>query len=267
MQCNNQKQNILLYLTKLSLGIFISTTVLAFTSCDQENVASLTSPDAPFTLRSAATSASNVTVKDATAVLQGALSKNAQGLVMEISDAAAKTQNAVRNLSSNCGASFDTTSIRTLNNAYVNATYTSNWAWSLSCNRLQIPQSFTFTRSAQGAYNSSKISSDDSSNGNWTVGNLVTGTAWTFGGTYTRSGSQVSSIKSPHSFTSELTVNASNIMVNKSNTRIESGTASFKLTGSNNAGETFTFEGNIVFNGNGTATVTINGQTFEIPLN
>ena len=84
-------------------------------------------------------------------------------------------------------------------------------------------------------------------------------------GAYTRNGSQESKIGQQNSFTSTLTITASNLLVDKSTQEINGGTASFTLEGSGSGGTNITYTGSIVFNGNQSATLTLNGNSY--PLN
>jgi len=55
-------------------------------------------------------------------------------------------------------------------------------------------------------------------------------------------------------------------MLHKPDRTIESGTATFTLTGATPKKGNFSFAGSLVFNGNGTATLTINGTAYSIDL-
>jgi hypothetical protein len=86
-------------------------------------------------------------------------------------------------------------------------------------------------------------------------------------GTYNRSGSQTSKVRDRNSFTSELDMTLASLSVNKNTLQIDGGTGTFTLTGSVAGGGSFSYEGSITFLGNGMATITINGETYEIDLN
>jgi hypothetical protein len=65
--------------------------------------------------------------------------------------------------------------------------------------------------------------------------------------------------------TSVLIVNLTDIIIDKSTSTITSGTASLILTGtSQNA--SFSIEGSLIFNGNDTATLIINENTYVINI-
>ncbi len=213
--------------------------------------------------------ASNLSDEEVVAVLEGALMSSSGGISNEIADA---TQIAVRYtektiLGGDCGETFDSTVTRSVNNANITASYATTWQWMINCNNLMVPTSIDYDWTANGAYETARMISDDSSVSNWTVNNLITGSSWTLNGTYVRSGNQTSKVRNRSSFVSELTIGVENLAVSKNTLDIVSGAATFTLTGSVNGGSGFSRSGSIVFNGNGTATVTINGQTYEIDYN
>lgn len=210
-----------------------------------------------------------ISEEEAVAVLEGALMNSTFGIGSEVADAAyiALQYSEKDGLGGPCGAAFDSTVTRSINETRVIAAYTTTWHWKVNCNNAMVPTSLDFDRTSSGEYETSRMASEDSAISDWTISNLVLGSAWTLNGTYTRNGSQTSLIRNQNSFTSELTMNISSLTVNKSTLRVDSGSATFLLTGNSTGGNSFRFEGTIVFSDNGTATVTINGQTYEIDLN
>ena len=207
--------------------------------------------------------------EEVAAVLEGALMSSSGGITDEIADA---TQVAIRYtektiLGGDCGETFDSTVLRSVNNASITASYTTTWQWIINCNNLMVPISIDYDRTANGAYETARMISDDNSLSNWGIDNLLTGNAWTLSGSYVRSGNQTSKVRNRSSFVSELTISVNELAVSKSSLDIVSGAATFTLTGSVNGGSGFSYSGSIVFNGNGTATVTINGQAYVIDYN
>lgn len=239
-------------------NLFFSITIFAFamslTACDKKDDEST----------------ANLSNEEVLAVLEGALSSGTQGINSEVNDAIFITQQYAQKAGNNafCGQTIDSTATRNINNALIVASYTTTWNWSLSCNNLRLPTSIDFHRTTNGDYETARITSVDNANGDWTINNLLTSPSYTLTGSYTRQGNQT--LKMPttsrNSFTSTVNTTIHSLSVNKNTLRIESGTATFTLTGIGSASNSFSYEGNIVFNGNGSATVTINGQTFEIQL-
>ncbi len=202
-------------------------------------------------------------------VIQGALATGTQGVSAEVSDVIGLSQQYAQKSLTNeyCGQSFDSTVVRSINKPSVTASYTKTWYWKLNCNNLRVPTSLDFEGTSNGVYETARMTSDDNASTDWTISNLITGSAYTLNGTYVRDGSQTSQVRNRNSFTSQVNINIQSLNVNKNTLLIDSGTATFTLTGSGSNGQTFSYQGSIVFNGNGTATITINGETFEVDLN
>lgn len=212
----------------------------------------------------------NLSNEEVAIVIEGALANGTQGISAEVNDVIALSQQYAQKSLTNeyCGQSFDSTVVRSINKPSVTASYTKTWEWTLNCNNLRVPTSFGFNATSTGDYETTRMTSDDNASTDWTISNLISGSAYTINGSYTREGSQTSTVRNrSNSFTSEVNINITSLNVNKSTFLIDSGTATFTLTGSSTNGQNFSYQGSIVFNGNGTATITINGETFEVSLN
>lgn len=236
----------------LLLGWTIITFAASFSACDKKGDATT----------------ANLSNEEVSIVLEGALSNGTQGITSEVNDAIFITLQYAQKTANNqyCGITFDSTVTHNINEPRVTASYTSSWNWMVNCNNLNLPTSLDFSRMANGEYETTRMRSNDHATGNWKVSNLLTGTSYTLSGAYTREGSQVSKVRNQNSFTSLVNITITSLNVNKNTLRIESGTATFTLTGSGTGGNQFSYEGTIIFNGNGAATVTINGETFDIQL-
>lgn len=234
----------------LFLGIAFVATAFSFAACDKE------------------ASIANLSNEEVALVVEGALSNGTQGISAEVSDAIFITQEYAQKTGNNerCGETFDSTVTRNINEVRVTANYTTTWNWTVHCNNLKIPTSLDFGTSSSGEYETMHMASDDNASSDWTIGNLLTGSSYTLQGSYTREGSQTSKVRDQNSFTSDLNVIITSLNVNKNTLRIDSGSATFTLTGSGTGGNSFSYEGTIIFNGNGAATITINGESFDIQL-
>lgn len=232
------------------LSATIFTAAFGFTACDKEE------------------SSANLSNEEVALVVEGALVSETQGISKEVNDAVFITQEYAQKTSNNerCGQAFDSTVTRSINEARVTANYMATWNWAVNCNNLRVPTSLDFGMTTTGEYETQRMISDDNAASEWTISNLFTGASYTFTGSYSREGSQTAKVRDQNSFNSDLDVIITSLNVNKSTLRIDSGTATFKLVGSGTEGNRFSYEGSIVFNGNGAATITINGETFEIQL-
>jgi len=202
------------------------------------------------------------------ALVEGAMMKSTDGLAAQTESAVviAEDYAAKTVLGGPCGQTKDSTLTYNFSNAFITAAYSSTLEWTLNCNNAMIPQSLDFNRIGTGTYETARMTSDDNAEGNWLVTNLVTGDNYVFNGMYVRQGSQTSKVRNQNTFTSTLTITGSNLNLSKATRRLASGTASFTLVGSGTGGRSFNYEGSLVFNGNGSVTITVNGQTRTIDL-
>ena len=77
---------------------------------------------------------------------------------------------------------------------------------------------------------------------------------------------QHSRVRRQNSFTSTINYALSNLIVDKRSHVIQSGTATLTVSGAGSAGRSFAFTATVAFNGNGSATLTINGKRFSVNL-
>ncbi|MBK8704283.1 MAG: hypothetical protein IPN33_12125 [Saprospiraceae bacterium] len=200
------------------------------------------------------------------AIVEGALIEDTEGLAQEASDAVYIADQYTTKTLGPCGQTFDSTIVRSYNSAAISASYNATLSWTVNCNNLMIPQSVDFASTALGQWETPRMSSDDNANSSWNIGNLTTGSTYTLDGSYTRNGSQTSKVRDQNVFTSTLIITSDALNVNKTTRHIESGTASFTLSGSGTGGNNFFHQGSLQFNGNGEVVITVNGHTHTVDL-
>ena len=211
---------------------------------------------------------SEISEEEAAIVIEGAVTAKTQGLGAEMEDAlfladeyAEKSGGA-----GPCGEPFDSTLTRSIDNGNITASYTVNWGWLVNCNALQIPIAIDYQRSSTGDYETTRMASSDNASSNWAISNLIQGGNYVLDGTYTRQGAQQSKVRNQSSFSSSLLIEVDNLNIDKGTRRIQSGIAGFTLDITGPDGNTQTFEGDIVFNGDGSATIIINGNSYTVDL-
>lgn len=239
--------------SKNILILAILTTSSFFVACDKEDSSPTT--DA-------------MTNEEAVAMIEGAMALEAEGMTAEI-DAAIELTEIMQVKSPtnvNCGVEQDSSITRTFDSARFSGSLSSTWSWLLNCTAQEIPTDLNFAREANVSYESLRLISDDSSTGSWGMSNLTSGTEFIFNGSYSRSGTQESKVRNQTSFTSEIEFILTDLKVGKLKRRINSGTATFNLSGESSTGQSYTITGSIVFLGDGEAEVTINGVTYPIDL-
>lgn len=227
--------------------------IAMFSSCKKENN----------------TSSTEVTVDDASDAIVSSVSSETGGMSATVStttELAASKGVFTTTPSINCGQLYTASYAASASNSGYSYNYNGSSQYQLTCSGY-LPSSFTFGHTMEGVYETPRMSSDDDATSSWTLTGLEPSVANTsFNGSYVRNGSQQSKVRNQRSFTSTITITASNITVNKSTYKITGGTASVSFSGTASGGNTYTYTGSITFNGDGTATLTINGNTYTINL-
>ncbi|HWB24999.1 MAG TPA: hypothetical protein VG738_05945 [Chitinophagaceae bacterium] len=205
---------------------------------------------------SSGSSSTNTTVteQDAADAITEAVTPESAGLSAQVNDATViATSNAFT-----CGTSYDSSIARSsASGAAISYSFTLAWNWKLSCTS---PANFTASFNGHTTYDAPRISSNDSSNGSFVITGLAPAdNAYTFNSTYVRNGSEQSKVNNKNSFTSKITITSSNITVDKVTQEITGGTAAATISGESSSGKSFSFSGNITFNGNKKATLQITG--------
>ena len=227
---------------------------LSFFSCDKEE-------DTP-------TEDLKVSEEEAVDIITGAIVYSSEGMSSEAMDAADLADDiAEKGLTSiECGDVSDSTIVRSYNDARITADYTIDLGWALNCSDIGIPTTLEVDRTTAGDYETSRMSSTDNATGGWVLSDIITGPNYIINGTYHRTGQQTSNVGEMRSFSSTIDLTLDNLNIDKGQHRIKSGIASFTLTGVTGTGETYTFDGDIVFLGGGSANIIINGNTHTIDL-
>jgi hypothetical protein len=218
----------------------------------------------------------SISEEEAIEVIEGALSANSQGISSETAamaelgaeasnftgQAHAKSRSQQNILE--CGVPRDTTFNTSKNTANLTANYELSVNFLLHCTQVGLPQSIDYQKTSKGSHETKRFSSQDASESNWTLNNIVTGADYIANGKYSRTGTQSSKVHNKKQFSYKITVEAENLKVDKGEQTITSGKGSLALEGTDASGKNYSFKGEIVFTGNQTATVILNGETYTI---
>ncbi len=118
-----------------------------------------------------------------------------------------------------------------------------------------------------GSYISSRISSNDNSDGRFELtGVEAVNEFYTVSGSATNTGTKTTYLKEDKTVNSTIKFNFSDVKINKSTQKIVEGTASVQINGNLNGGESFTFSGSIEYQSNGTIILIISGEQFIIDV-
>lgn len=207
---------------------------------------------------SANTTDATVTEADAAELTTAAVSPETGGMTAQLSSSI--TINNTVTLS--CGVTKDSTIVKSsAAGASPSYSYNLNWNYLLTCNGI-FPSQLAFNFSGTGVYDGPRISSNDKSAGSFVLTGLQgSASQYSFTSTYTRTGTTTSKIARQYTFTSNIKITSSNIVVNKSTQQIVSGTAAVTITATSTSGKTFNFNGTITFLGGQKASVVLNSGT------
>ncbi len=244
---------------KLSLIVLL---MLGAFSCKKDN--------------SASTSGS-VTTDQAADIATSSLSENSQGLATVSDDIAVNAQ-GLSSVSSNgltvnsigthqaCGTTLTDSVTRSVTLDSVSINYFLKYSHTLNCNVNSQPDNMVNVLTFHGSFDGPRLSSSNSGSSNFTIAGLTTtATNFVINGEYKRAGQFQSKVGTKASGNSNVDIVVTNLTLSKPGRNIVSGSATISITGTSPKG-TFSYTGTIVFNGGGTALLTINGTAYTINL-
>lgn len=240
--------------SKLFLIALIAINFMAIaTSCSSNDDEMSTSP------------AHVLTEEEAVELIESSLQKSTAGF----NDSSEKISESITSdiiINDECSLIYDDTFVINYEDANVIASYTVDWSYELTCNNFGIAESVVFASSTDGEYTTQHVTSIDNSMSFFEINGLQpSADELIVNGNYERIGMQEMTIINTRSINSTLIANLSDIVVDKSSSSITSGTASVTLEGTSQ-NTSFSFSGNLVFNGNDTATLSINGNSYTLNL-
>ncbi len=203
-----------------------------------------------------------VTEADAAELTTDAVSPTTGGFASQVNSSVT----IYKTVTLSCGEKKDSTIAKTSASGVTPAySYSLSWDYTLTCAGI-VPSQLTFNFTGAHTYDGPRMSSDGNSSGNFILTNLQPASS-TYGlsSTFTHTGTQTSKIARKYTFTSNLNITSSNILVNKTTLKIVSGTAAVKVTGSSSSGKSFNFAGTITFLGSNKASLVLNsGDSYAI---
>lgn len=225
----------LLLVTGLFLGIL-------FTSCEKDDENNLVMSN-----------------DEAAEIVATSLSSSTYGFSTQIEDAAELVDSI--HIVYNVDSTFTITSLPDSRMTYE---YTVSYSYGIQLNGFE--SEFFLNFSTNGEYTAPRATSIDQSQGELVVSNLSEGYSnYLLNGSCSRAGSQTVIVDVENNFSSTIIFVMEDISIDKTSLEILSGSAEVSITGtSNNA--SLDMQGSIVFNGNNSATLTINGVVYGIDV-
>jgi len=216
---------------------------------------------------SAPTANAGVSTDDAADMVSGSLSLNSNGLANVANDV---TFNAASmpNTHQACGTvKADTISRQSGSGASVTYSYNLTYSFMLLCDTSNHPDSLSSSLIYSGSYNGPNISTTNSGSSIFTVGGLLASAPdFVINGEYKSAGSFKSKTDTAKNGNNSIDIVVKGLTLKKPGRTIVSGTASISVSGDVPKKGNFSYTGTIVFNNDGTATLTLNGTVYTINL-
>jgi hypothetical protein len=210
----------------------------------------------------------SISTNDAADIAAGSLSLNSNGVANMASDAALNATVMDDDDHLKCGTMrSDTVSRQSSPGAPYTFSYKSTYNFMVDCNASSQPDSLSSNLTYAGSYSGPNMSGTNSGSSIFGVGGLLhTDTAFVINGEYKRAGSFSSKIDTAKHGSNSVDIVVSGLTLKKPTRIIESGTATIAINGTTPGKGSFSFTGTLVFNGDGKATLTINGNVYTINL-
>ena len=203
-----------------------------------------------------------VSEEEAAEVMTQAVDPASGGLVLQTSNAASISLTGLN--TADCGVTKSSQTSNQGGTAARTYSYSLNWSRLLTCTNA-VPSKFEHNFSGTSSYNTPRMSSNDNSEGAFTITGLEpSATELTLTQNYTRNGTQQSKVRNTRSFTSK-TVIQTNLKAIKGTQQITSGTGTISINGTASTGESFSYTGTLTFLGGNKATLVVSGgNTYTI---
>lgn len=241
---------------KTTLMATVVLTMLLAANCKKDE----STPDSTDT-----TTTTTITSDDAADIIATTVGNNTYGYTESVSNAAQKTA-TVSSGNTACLYSLDTSFVKT--NAATSAvtfSYNLNFKYQMYCQNA-IPNNMTFSVTANGNTDMAALSTSGSASGTLNLAGIPsTYSVYTLSGTYNCSGSATSKLREKNTFSYTLSLSATNVSVSKTNYVLTGGSCAVTFTATA-GGQAFSFSGTLTYVSATSATLVINGKTYNINL-
>ncbi len=201
-------------------------------------------------------------------IVQRTVASDTYGMAAQIEDASDILDNEISTkINKICGVLQEGSII-----AESNPSMVSSYSYSVSYKHEMVCVDNTLSEylidfSASGQYTTPRIESNDETILDVAVSNLESqASQYVYNGSFRRDGSQVVRIVAEKVYSSTISIQNSDLLVDKTSFEIVAGTSTFSLTGSSTRGGSFSYNGTIIYNDNGTASIEINGAIYNVVL-
>ncbi len=208
----------------------------------------------------------------------GSLSENSQGLATVTDDITANAQtlnaastngltvNTTNGIGNPCGTTRTDSVTRAITKDSVSISYFMKYSHTVFCNPNNQRDSVMNTLTYHGNFDGPRVTSSNTGSAVFTVAGLSPDAAnFTLHGEYKRSGQFQSKIGNKGTGNHSIDLVVKNLVLSKPGRKILSGTGTLTLV-VNTPKKSINYTGSITFNGDDTASVTINGATYTINI-
>ena len=215
-----------------------------------------------------------LTSEEVAEIVGGSLAEDAQGLTLQIEEAATLANSAeVQNDGSrvlqtiicdeSISESFDRSS---QNGAVVGFDFTFSYNYQLTCTPLNLPQQFDFSFEQAGEVDGGRFSSVTTGEGSMLfTGMEITATEYTVAGSYDRQGTHTAKVRNRGIVEFSLELNLEELSLDKGSFEVLSGSGLFSIQGSSPSGA-YELNGTLNYLGNQQVEITINDEVFIVDL-
>ncbi len=165
----------------------------------------------------------------------------------------------------NCNVPGDTTLQKSKTVAAASYNYTFNMDWLVNCSTAGLPQNATVNIAGNGTFNTPHWSGSDATTGNLTFTGLsLQDPAYIVNGSYNLEGDITGSLRRVDpTLACTTTLNLTNLTISKTTYQITSGTGTAVVAATASNGQQQTLNASLVFNADGTVTVTVNDHSHQ----
>lgn len=212
-----------------------------------------------------------VSSEEAADMVATSLAEESSGMTAVVADATSTAEEASgveggRKASCGYSESFAVTKTNG-EGAIVTYSYDYSYNYQMTCNTDDEPLTLVSGADFIGSFDAPRLASAHTGNSDLNVSSLdETATKYVVNGAYSRTGTFESRVGNKNTSTSTVLISLDEITVDKDADEIVDGSASVSITGEVPGKGSFSFSGSIVFDGNGKATLTIDGTTYSVDL-
>ncbi|MEK7256334.1 MAG: hypothetical protein AAB316_16390, partial [Bacteroidota bacterium] len=164
-----------------------------------------------------------------------------------------------------CNTTHDTTWAQAYTTQTGAGSYTATWGFKINCNQIFVPVSIDLNSDATGTYQSLLLTGTETGEGDYLLEGLLPSAAnYEVNGDYHVESSVTSKTGLKNTYSVHIQLAVTDVILDKASFEIQAGTGDVELTATSPKGQSVTFTGTVVFNGNGTLTLTVNGKSYTI---